>query len=402
MRRHGERKMDKAVIAAGRFDLVILAGNVDAGAADLGARLARVGLPLAEVPPGDAAAGPPGSFLEAVRRRGILPDRAAVIAGSVASVSVACSAGFGLVIGIDRAGAGEDLIDHGADVVVSDLAQIEVRDLACALSDFAAIARVLGVGPVGIFLDYDGTLTPIVERPQDARLSPAMRDRLDRLARYFPVAIVSGRDVETIRRLVGLDGLTYAGEHGFDIALADGRRIVPEGRETAAPAIESIAEALTARLADINGVLLERKRFSLAVHYRRVAAAHVDHVRQTVRDAAAQHPEVRVLSGKRVEEVQPRTDWDKGKAVDWLRQTWLPAGATVLFVGDDTTDEDVFRRLRDGDVGILVRDQPRPTAARFRLDGVAQVAAFLDRLTELTPTTTTSAIPSARSPQAGD
>lgn len=322
----------------------------------------------------------PDTFLEAARRLNITPARAAVFEDALSGVEAGRAGGFGLVVGVDRAGQSQALLEHGADVAVADLANIEVRDLGSALNDFSPVARTLKAGPIGIFLDYDGTLTAIVDHPEDARLTPAMRDVLRRLGGYYPVAIVTGRDLTTIKDLVGLDGLIYAAEHGFDIALADGRRIAHDEAAAARPAIEDVARKLRTELKGIDGLLMERKRFSLAVHYRLVAPTHVDRVCQAVRDAVSRHPELHILSGKKVEEIQPRIDWDKGKAVAWLRRRILPASAPALYLGDDTTDEDVFRTLVDGDIGVLVRDRPRPTAAHYVLNGVGEVGPFLERL----------------------
>src|ERR1041385_7432342 len=121
---------------------------------------------------------------------------------------------------------------------------------------------------LAVFLDYDGTLTPIVSRPEHAWLSESMRQTLRRLAARVPVAILSGRDLDDVRGRVHVDGIVYAGSHGFDIAGAGGLR-----RELGAAYLSVLdtAEAeLREALDEIQGAQLERKHFSVAAHYRNV------------------------------------------------------------------------------------------------------------------------------------
>ena len=137
-----------------------------------------------------------------------------------------------------------------------------------ALSSFAALALQLAGKTPAVFLDYDGTLTPIVSRPELARLDAATREAVAALAACCPVAIVSGRDLTDVRALVGLFGLIYAGSHGFDIAGPHGESLVLQQGTEFLPAISAAADALAGRLSSLPGVLIERKRFAITVHYR--------------------------------------------------------------------------------------------------------------------------------------
>src|SRR2546428_13703279 len=124
-----------------------------------------------------------------------------------------------------------------------------------------------------VFLDYDGTLTPIVAHPQDAWLSDSMRQVLRELAARAPVAILSGRDLDDVRRRVDLDGIVYAGCHGFDIAGPRGLR-----RQLGAeylPELDTAERELHEALDGIPGVRVERKRRSIAAHYRNVNESDV-------------------------------------------------------------------------------------------------------------------------------
>src|SRR5438046_2151894 len=232
-------------------------------------------------------------------------------------------------------------------------------------------------GHVAIFLDYDGTLTPIVSHPENAWLSHSMRQALRELAGCVPIAILSGRDLNDVRRRVDLDGIVYAGSHGFDIAGPRGL-----GRQVATeflPNLDTAETELRQALDEIPGAQLERKHFSVAVHYRNVNESDLAEVQRVVDTVAARHPELRRISGKKVYELLPDIDWDKGKAVLWLLETLGLESGNVrpIYIGDDSTDEDAFRALEQSGVGILVSEQSRSTAARYLLKDSAEVERLL-------------------------
>jgi trehalose-phosphatase len=233
---------------------------------------------------------------------------------------------------------------------------------------------------LAVFLDYDGTLTPIVSHPQDAWLSDSMRQTLQSLAARVPVAILSGRDLDDVRGRVLVDGIVYAGSHGFDIAGAGGLR-----RELGAACLPVLDEAeteLREELDEIPGAQLERKHFSVAAHYRNVNQKDAFRVALAVDAVAARHRELRRIDGKRVYELLPDIDWNKGKAVLWLLETLGLEGRNVLpiYIGDDRTDEDAFSVLNKRGVGILVSEQPQVTAASYSLNNPEEVERFLQKL----------------------
>jgi len=239
-----------------------------------------------------------------------------------------------------------------------------------------AIRAAAGGRPLALFLDYDGTLTPIVERPEDAVLAPETREVLRRLAARHPVAIISGRDLEDVRARVGVEGIHYAGCHGFEIAGPRGSR-VHEAAAAAAPQLGAAADMVAHDTRGIPGVQLERKRFTLAVHYRRAPEARVHDVHEAVLRAQARHPALRMTEGKKVWELQPDVDWDKGRAVLWLIETLKLEDALPVYIGDDVTDEDAFRALEHRGVGIAVQDAAQPTAATLTLRDPDEVRDFL-------------------------
>lgn len=238
---------------------------------------------------------------------------------------------------------------------------------------------------LAVFLDYDGTLTPIVSRPEQAVLSDSMRAVLRDLATKLPVAILSGRDLEDVRGRVGIDTIVYAGSHGFDIAGPCGlcRQVATEFL----PGLDMAEKELHAALDGIRGALVERKRFSIAAHYRNVRKSEASNVEQAVNEVAERHRELRKIDGKKVYELLPNVDWDKGKAVLWLLRTLDLEGENVrpIYIGDDRTDEDAFRALEQRGVAILVSDELQHTVACYSLKNPVEVERFL-RALAATPT----------------
>jgi trehalose-phosphatase len=338
----------------------------------------------------------PDIFLLAAERLGIAPQRAAVVEDAIAGVQAGRNGRFQLVIGVASGGDPDALRDNGADVVVSDLGDIGVeeaeaaagsqrRPLPGALEHLEDIRRRLEHKNVAVFLDYDGTLTPIVDRPDRALLSSAMRQTLRELANCCPVAIISGRDRADVQALVQIDTLIYAGSHGFDIAAPQNRQIRYENGVAFLPVLAHAEGELRQKLAAVAGALVERKRFSIAVHFRNVAQADEAAVAVIVDEVLAHHPDLRKGHGKKVFELQPRLDWHKGTAVLWLLQALKLDGAGVLplYIGDDVTDEDAFKALAQRGLGIMVEDSDstRPTAAHYVLKSPVEVQAFLQHLT---------------------
>jgi trehalose-phosphatase len=336
----------------------------------------------------------PAIFLEATRRLGVEPARAAVVEDALAGVEAGRRGRFGLVIGVDRTGHAGALREAGADVVVRDLGEVTIgepaggppvpaiRGLPSALQRLREIAAALEGRTPAVFLDYDGTLTPIVDRPEDALLPEETRRAVEHLVARCPVAVVSGRDLHDVRALVGMGGIFYAGSHGFDILAPDGSR--HQKATELLPALDAAEAELGPALDDIPGARLERKRFAIALHYREVSGDRTAEVEATVDRAAAGHAELRKTGGKKVFELRPAVDWDKGKAVRWLLEVLGLDRVDVLplYIGDDETDEDAFRAIRDRGLGIVVRGESdeRPTAARYRLENPGEVARFLDEL----------------------
>jgi trehalose 6-phosphate phosphatase len=263
-----------------------------------------------------------------------------------------------------------------------------IGDLPNALHGDEVWRRIGNACPA-VFLDYDGTLTPIVDRPQDAIISERMREAVSGLAARCTVCVVSGRDRPVVQELMGVRDLVVAGSHGFDIWSPVDGTIEHE----AASGFEDLLARVTARLQDelgsIDGAVVEAKRASVAAHYRLVAEPQRREVAEVVERLLAEHSEeLKVTPGKMVYEIQPKLDWDKGRAVlHLLTALQLDRDDVVpIYVGDDITDEHAFEALAGRGIGVFVGEPEDPevanrtTAADFRLDSIEEVERFLDLL----------------------
>lgn len=354
----------------------------------------------------------PDTYLEAARRVGARPERAAVVEDAVSGIEAGRAGRFGLVVGVSRDGNPKLLQRAGADLVVSDLSELHLGDTGPldaealdgapdrndghalenrmppalpALERLDDIKSRIGKRRLAVFLDYDGTLTPIVARPDLAVLSDSMRRTLRALAGVCTVVIVSGRERSNVANLVGLEEIVYAGSHGFDIVGPEGTEIQHEEGEAFVPEVKRAAEEIGHRVAGIEGMLVEDKKLALAVHFRLVKPQDLPRVEEAVDTVMAQHPLLRKTGGKKVFELRPNIDWDKGKAVLWLLHALDLEGDEVLpiYLGDDETDFDAFRALRGRGLSFLVAEQPLDGAADYLLRSPQEAETLLAELSAL-------------------
>jgi trehalose-phosphatase len=247
----------------------------------------------------------------------------------------------------------------------------------------------LSGSPRIVLLDIDGTLSPIAPRPEEAVVPPETRRAVAALAarRRVHVGLVSGRAAADARRLVGVANLWVIGNHGLEISGPDGEIDVNPDAEAHRLAVSAASRKIATAVTHVPGVQLEDKVWTLSVHYRRAAPAVVPRLRAMLETTAQQHG-LRLTEGKAVYEVRPPVNHDKGTSVLALsrRLGGLLPGATVVFIGDDVTDEDAFRVLRQavpGAVTVRVAESgDAKTAAEFRLPGPDAVREFLEWLGE--------------------
>ncbi len=242
-----------------------------------------------------------------------------------------------------------------------------------------------------LFLDYDGTLAPLMPRPQEAQLPEETRSTLSELshADKLLLAVVSGRKLEDVKRKVGLARIIYSGNHGLELSSPK-----VKFEELATPGylcvLRRIRDDLTARLSGFPGVTFEDKDITFSIHYRTVDPSRIPELKTIFHEATIVYlirNRIKIKEQNKVLEIWPPVNWDKGKIVKWLLARQELAGDAgdrlPVYVGDDMTDEDAFRALRERGVTIFVRGRPGVSDAEYYLKDQREVGELLKRLLEL-------------------
>jgi len=257
-------------------------------------------------------------------------------------------------------------------------------------SQFSKIKELLSNKFILLLLDYDGTLTPIVQTPSKAIIHKATKGLLQKLSRslYCKIGIISGRKLEDIKNIVGVDGITYAGNHGLEI---QGPKIKFESQVS--PRLKliicNIATDMKKQLSGIKGALIEDKGLTLSIHYRLVDKKYLpsfDNIFSKVINPYIVRDKIQVNAGKKVYEIKPPVKWDKGKVVLWFlaRQQFISGGKNVLpiYIGDDITDEDAFKALKRKGLTVFV-GRPGNSKADYYLKNTEEVTKFLRSILDL-------------------
>jgi len=337
----------------------------------------------------------PDIFLEAAARIKSEPEHTVIFEDSLSGVEAGKRGKFKLVVGVDRVGQEKNLKKSGAGIVVHDLSEIEISqqprgveskaripDLPSALDNKDEIFRKLKSGTPVVSLDYDGTLTPIVENPAKATLDENLRRIIRRLAEQWTVAIVSGRDLADVRSMVRIGDIIYSGSHGFDIA-GPGESYRTQGNgERFLPALDRAESELRVAVSKIPKAKVERKRFAIAVHYREGREQDISSLDKIVEETFRHLTDLRLTTGKKIWEFVPDIDWDKGRALLALYDNLFIDRSKLVpvFIGDDITDENAFRAIGTKGINIVVGEEDRETEANFRLKNPGEVKVFLESM----------------------
>ncbi|KAL6784468.1 TSPP1 [Auxenochlorella protothecoides x Auxenochlorella symbiontica] len=266
----------------------------------------------------------------------------------------------------------------------------------CPIQQFDSLMRQAAGKLVTVFLDYDGTLTPIVSNPEAATMSESTRGVVRRLAELFPSAIVSGRSRLKVQSFVQLAELFYAGSHGMDItgpapgatagAATWEDQVAFQPAAAFQPVMATLCEELEEAVRPFPGAVVENNTFCLSVHFRNCDAHSFPPILGLVEAAvASRSDQLRMTRGRKVLEIRPKLEWDKGTALIHLLGCMDLADAEqvfALYIGDDRTDEDAFKVLAERGLGcgILVSTHAKPTAASWSLHSPSDVVAFLEKL----------------------
>ena len=249
------------------------------------------------------------------------------------------------------------------------------------LKDWTSAAQSIAKASlIDLFLDFDGTIVPISSTPSAVHL-PRYTHNLLRLLRdtgKCRIGIISGRPLQELIQTVKLDGLYYAGNHGFEIAGPRFKFEYPFTKKQS-KTLESITKQLSNSLKGVEGILIEDKRYTLSVHYRLVSLQNRIQVASLVENCVRNYENIRLTNGKMVLEIRPDVDWNKGKAVDLIRKN-LPSQGLSIYVGDDETDEDAFRMLADGITVRVGRVSDGSSSAKYYLESTDDVYVLLERI----------------------
>lgn len=229
--------------------------------------------------------------------------------------------------------------------------------------------------PPFLFLfDFDGTLSPIAKKPGKAILPPDTRSWLRRLSRRrsVKVGIVTGRSLSDIKRRVGLKNIIYAANHGMEISY-NGKLLLRKGHSYRKP-LQELAGKLRSRFSNTKSVIVENKKLSVAVHFRKVKAGLRPAVRRAIRALAMSYIkkyDLQLTTGKMILEIRPERYWNKGNAVLWIWHRLAPK-YTPVYVGDDMTDEKAFLAVKSRGLGIRI-GKKKKSHARYCISSITAI-----------------------------
>ncbi|HLD82466.1 MAG TPA: trehalose-phosphatase [Candidatus Omnitrophota bacterium] len=235
-----------------------------------------------------------------------------------------------------------------------------------------------------LFLDFDGTLSPIADTPAKATIPKETIQLLKGLSRQpqFKLVIISGRALKDLKEKIGLGNIVYVGNHGLEL---EGPKLKFEAQVSSAykSLLKQIKSYFYKELSSVKGIFIEDKGLSLSLHYRLAEKKDIARVKSIFQEAVSSHlvkNKIKIYSGKMVSEIRPPAAWDKGRMALWIlyRQKFILKGEPLLpiYVGDDITDEDAFKALRGKGVTIFV-GRPKPSFAQYYLKDTNEVAEFL-------------------------
>jgi len=243
--------------------------------------------------------------------------------------------------------------------------------------------KIITCKRIVLFLDYDGTLVPIKKHPALAIISIKQINILKSLTKRFNVIpiLVSGREYSNIKKLVPIKNLIIASNHGFRITNGRENWIHPKVKALV-PEIKKILRTLKSKLKSFPGAMVEDKKITITVHYRNAKISSVPAIKEIVEEIIKPgSPKLKLTEGKKIFEIRPNIHWNKGEAVTRILkiERLRKKKGIIVYIGDDKTDEDAFKKL-DGR-GITIRvGYSGNSSAKYFVKSTNEVQKFLETI----------------------
>jgi len=239
-------------------------------------------------------------------------------------------------------------------------------------------------------MDHDGTIAEVITTLIASRITKSMRNTLHSLSQNTRIhlAIISGRTIDNLREVVNIksDNIFYAGNHGFEIEGAGINYTFND--KDALEKIRVITEEMDKKFSNVDGLVFEKKIFTTSFIWSAVTPEKQESIRNEILEALQKYKDIRIVEGKKLFNIRPDVNINKGIAINIIGNHFYKNGwrkhITVIYIGDDNSDEDAFKILEDKDIGIVVNEiPPEDTNAGYYLKSVKEVEDFLKWVSEI-------------------
>lgn len=235
-----------------------------------------------------------------------------------------------------------------------------------------------------LFLDYDGTLTPLKPNPKEAILPYETYCILKQISDYTGIhlAVISGRSLKDVMGMVDIKNCIYAGNHGLEIK-GPGINYRNPALIRFIPILRQVKNEMTKKLALIKGVFVEDKNLTFSIHYRLAKSedtAIVKDIANEVVERFENKDKLDLSYGKKVIDIKPSVKWNKGNAVIWILQKLKVNNDYPIYIGDDTTDEDAFGVLAGKGLTIFIGRPSKKSSAKYYLKNTEEALQVLKRI----------------------
>lgn len=228
--------------------------------------------------------------------------------------------------------------------------------------------------------DFDGVVSTIEDHPMAAKLKVGWKPILRKLAKHkaIDVGIVTGREYKDVRKRIGsVPGIYISSNHGYEV-WKGGKKVFSIGCEFKTP-MHRMGREIWGELGKTNGVVIEIKDYSVAIHYRLAKGTQQRRIENAFQSIVKKYEfprSLEILKGKKLMEARPRGFWDKGKSVNWISSNISP-GSLIFYFGDDRTDEDAFKVMKNKGISVYVGGD-KPSAAKYWVGDMDEMLPLIE------------------------